>query len=239
MKNKKKILIIAGTHGNERIGIEVLKELKMTYLSQYFDVLMANPKALSKNIRYIDCDLNRAYPGKKYSKYLESRLAYNNLKIAKKYQYVIDLHEASSGTDNFIILPREKLSQKFPLDLIDLKKVLLWPDPKGPLGQVLVNCVELEFGMKGKDRTMVVNQAVKILKKLIRRLCMSQKQLKRPQVEKQVFYVYGKLLIEQSEFAVKSLKDFRKTKLNKEEFYPLLVGQYLSSGIVCYKMRKI
>lgn len=141
MNKKPKILLIVCTHGNERIGLETVRRLLAKDLGRYFDVLVANPLALSQNKRFVDKDLNRSYPGNKQSPIYEERRAYQNLRIAKKYDYIIDLHEASEDKDDFIIVPRENISNKFPLRLINLKRVLLWPDPVGPLSQVMENAI--------------------------------------------------------------------------------------------------
>jgi len=230
----KKILLIAATHGDEKIGIEVINNLIKKGYREAFDFIIANPQAFQKNVRFIDFDLNRAYPGSKFSKLYEKRLAYRNLKIAKQYLYIIDLHEASTGINDFIIVPRRKLSRVFPIELINLKKVLLWPDPTGPLSQILKNAIELEFGMKNRNRKRVVDKATKIMEGFIKNL-----QIKNPLYnKKEVYLVYGKLLSEANRIDLDALKDFKKINLQGEEFYPLLVGQYLKEGITCYKMKR-
>src|SRR3989338_3037609 len=123
----KKILFIIATHGDEKIGLEVIKRLRAKKLNRFFDYLIANPRALRKNTRFIDADLNRSYPGVKNSVLYEKEMAYENLRKAKKYQYIIDIHEASSGINNFIIAPRKTIGDKELIDLINLKFVLLWP----------------------------------------------------------------------------------------------------------------
>jgi len=231
----KKILIIIVTHGNEKIGLEVVKNLEDIGLKKYFDVLIANPEALKKNRRYLEYDLNRSYPGKKNSKFYEKRLAFENLKIAKKYNYIIDIHEASEGMENFIIVPKKKFPKKFPLELLGLKKVLLWPEPKGPISQILENAIELEFGMKGKNRDKVINKCTKITTDFILAL---EENKKNKETKKEVYYVYEKLLLGKQN-KESFLKDFQKIDVDNETFFPLLTNQYLREGIKCYKMKKI
>jgi len=64
----KKILFIVATHGDEKIGVEVIERLRTKKLDRFFDYLVANPKALEKNTRFIDVDLNRSYPGVRNSR---------------------------------------------------------------------------------------------------------------------------------------------------------------------------
>lgn len=234
-KFMKKILLIAATHGDEKIGVEVIKRLKTKKLNRFFDYLIANPRALLKNTRFIDTDLNRSYPGVKNSKLYEKKLACENLQKVKKYQYIIDIHEASQGTDNFIIVPKKRLPKLFPTELINLEKVLLWPDPKGPISQILENAVELEFGMKNKKRGKVISAAESIIRELIENIY--QKNDKR--IKQKLYYVYGKLTKKEFSGGINKLRDFHKTKINKEVFYPLLVGQYLRLGLICYKMKPL
>ena len=117
----KKILIIIYTHGEERIGYEIIEKLKAKGLDKFFDCLVANPKAAEKNVRFTEVDLNRSYPGEKDSTVYEKRIAFENLEIAKKYEFVIDIHEATSGINDFISIPREQGVNSFPLELVDLE----------------------------------------------------------------------------------------------------------------------
>ncbi|MFH0969178.1 MAG: succinylglutamate desuccinylase/aspartoacylase family protein [Patescibacteria group bacterium] len=238
MKKDKKILFVVATHGNEKIGLEVVERLKRIGYEKYFDCLVANPKAFQKNTRFVDADLNRSYPGKKYSKFYEKRKAFSNLTIEKKYKYVIDFHEASKGENDFVIIPREKLSKKFPLQYIDLDRVLLWPDPKGPMSQVLASAIELEFGMKNREREEVISVAFKIAKKFIEKI-KNEKFRSTDLRNKEIYYVYGNLTQKEFSGDMNFLVDFEEVEINDELFFPLLVKQYIKYGIVCYKMKKI
>lgn len=232
---QKKLLIIAATHGDEKIGVEVAKQLKLRKKEIFFDLLVANPEALRLKKRFIEKDLNRVYPGKKYSRFYEKRLAYKNLLVAKNYRYVIDIHEASQGRDDFVIVPKEKLPKKFPLEYINLNKVLLWPDPKGSISQKLNNSIELEFGTKNRNRREVVKKATDIVDRFI--VDINSKKIVRKL--KRTFYVYDYL--EKNELKGNQVKlvDFREVIINREKFLPLLVNQYINNGIVCYKMKSL
>lgn len=240
MTKDKKLLLIAATHGDEKIGVEVIERLNNKGYQEQFDYLIANPKALRKNIRFIEADLNRSYPGEKTSPFYEKRKAYDNLKLAKKYRYIIDIHETDGGISDFIIIPKEKISGLFPLQFIDLKKAVLWPNPKGPISQVLDNAIELEFVMKNRSRKEVVAKATDIIEKFLARIELVGRNDKFDcdVSDRKIYYVYGKLLTKEI-VCSDNLKDFEKAEIRNEEFYPLLIGQYLKEGIVCYKMKKI
>jgi succinylglutamate desuccinylase len=233
---EKKILIIIYTHGDEKIGEEIVERLKNKGLYRFFDCLVANPKAAEKNVRFIEADLNRCYPGEKDSAVYEKKQASKNLEIAKKYEFIIDVHEATSGINDFIIIPREQGTNSFPLNLINLNTVLFWPNPKGPIGQILENSIELEFGTKNRDRTEIAIKAESILETFIN--CIYSENDQNNFTNKQIYFVYGKLMTTEIQID-QELVDFKKTNIKGEEFYPLLVGQYKNIGIECYKMKTV
>lgn len=232
---KKKLLIICATHGNERIGLEAAEELKKKGLTDCFDMVIANQEALTKNMRFVDCDLNRSYPGKRESNLYEKRRAAEILGISREYEYVIDMHEASSGMSDFIIIAKNKLPDSFPVNLVDIDTMLLWPEPKGPLCEVIENAIELEFGVKNRNREEVIDKATIILEDFIGKIYAGEQ--KQTPISKKTYCVYGELDVAEFQTDIATLEDFVETIINGEKFYPLLVGQYLSDGIVCYKMR--
>lgn len=60
------VFIVGGTHGNERTGVTLVQHWQQhpaevqreTFATQ---LMMANPKAVRQNTRFIDCDLNRSF----------------------------------------------------------------------------------------------------------------------------------------------------------------------------------
>jgi len=59
-----KVTISGGVHGNELIGIYLVKTLQKelpNYENISVDLLLANPKAIKECRRYIDRDLNRSF----------------------------------------------------------------------------------------------------------------------------------------------------------------------------------
>jgi succinylglutamate desuccinylase/L-amino acid N-acyltransferase YncA len=65
----RKVAIIGGTHGNERIGVELVRQWRrnpseLCRSSLETQVLLGNPAAVEKNVRFIDSDLNREFTGR-------------------------------------------------------------------------------------------------------------------------------------------------------------------------------
>ena len=58
-----KIALVGGTHGNEPVGIEVMKYFKETSetFENQFKCFWGNPKAYELKRRYVDFDLNRSF----------------------------------------------------------------------------------------------------------------------------------------------------------------------------------
>lgn len=86
-----KILVIGGMHGNEPLGLEVVK-LFQTKPVRNVDVVLANEQAIAGNCRFVKQDLNRSFPGKSKSKEYELRRAAQLLTLAKDYDVVLDFH---------------------------------------------------------------------------------------------------------------------------------------------------
>jgi hypothetical protein len=238
MRKKVKILIIVGTHGDERIGIDLVKKLRSGSFKNYFDFIIGNPMACILEKRFFEVDLNRVYPGKIKSNLYEEELAYRNIEIGKRYEYIIDIHEASKSKDGFIIVPKSSLPDKKMLNAVLMEKVILWPSTEniktGPITQ-FINGLEIEFGTMGISKQIILEQMEKVVTRFIE--CIYGINKIKPD-DKEIFFVYGKL--QSNEMKRKyNLKEFKKIKINNESFFPLLVNQYLKDGVVCYKMRQI
>ena len=230
------ILFLTAVHGDEKLGYNILKKLEKEE-PRKFNWLIANEKALKRGVRFIDIDLNRAAPGRKNAKEYELRRAYEIIKIAKKYRYVIDLHDTLAKTGIFIIVTNPKLVNLFLAATLPIKNVVIWAANSskkfGPITQFVKCGVEIECGPRNSKT--IKGQLYKIIKSIVKDgIVFKIDSIK----SKNWFQVYGKLT--KNEIAptqLKNLKDFKKTNVNKETFYPLLVGQY--KDIICYKMKKI
>jgi hypothetical protein len=86
-----KVLVIGGMHGNETLGLEVVKLFKDNPVKDV-DVLLANEQAIDGNCRFVEQDLNRLFPGDSNSSKYEPRRASEILKQTKKYDVVLDFH---------------------------------------------------------------------------------------------------------------------------------------------------
>ena len=88
-----KILVIGGMHGNEPLGIALVKSLAQEPIDNV-DAIFANQKAIANDCRFINSDLNRSFPGDSKSSVYENRRAAEILKMTKDYDLVLDFHYA-------------------------------------------------------------------------------------------------------------------------------------------------
>lgn len=86
-----KILVIGGMHGNETLGLEVVKLFQSEPVLAV-DTLLANKQAIEANSRFVEQDLNRSFPGDGASEEYESRRAAEILERTKVYDVVLDFH---------------------------------------------------------------------------------------------------------------------------------------------------
>ena len=228
----KKILFISATHGNEKLGVDVLKKIKNNSLGDKFDSLIGNPQALQKNKRFIDSDLNRIFPGRKTGNY-EERRAVEIISIAKKYDWVIDLHGSASPTGIFIIITKFSLENLLLAIRFDIKKIVIWaetPECVGSLSTFMPTGIEIESGYR--DDPIIK----KDLEKKIENFLMKLDEKIDPAEElkkKEIFYYAGKLKKSEAK-RPRGLRNWKKVN----DYYPLFVGgQY--SDLWCYKFKKI
>lgn len=87
-----KLLVLGGTHGNELLGIELVKILQANPIPG-IDAVIANPRAVEKGVRFIETDLNRSFgEGESY----EYRRAQELKETTKNYDIVFDFHNTQT-----------------------------------------------------------------------------------------------------------------------------------------------
>ncbi|NMH59203.1 aspartoacylase [Alteromonas ponticola] len=114
----KHVMFVAGTHGNETSGIQLIRNWQRSgcpYKYSTFELssMLANEEAISRNVRFVDEDLNRQFSLAKLADpqiSLESQLAIDiNAKIGpkgeSKFDLVVDIHNTTSQMGGTLILP--------------------------------------------------------------------------------------------------------------------------------------
>lgn len=129
-----KILVIYNTHGDE---VRMSKRIS-------FDTLIGNPEAYSKNVRYIESDLNRSFNGK--SETLEEKRAQYLIPIIQSYDLVLDIHSTVTGiVDACIVVGDTKVEQEYAR-YIGAKNYIIMPEMKHSLIAHAKNGIAIELG---------------------------------------------------------------------------------------------
>lgn len=220
MKNK--TLIMTATHGDESFSIPVIKKLAKQFK---FDWLISNQKACKLGQRFYQCDLNRSGPGNPKSKLYERRRAFELIKLASQYDYVIDIHGTIANTALFIILSDPNWRNIEFAKKINLINVVLWPglQTTGPLTQFIPNSLEIECGPKNSPQV-----SIKLEKVLTDYLSGTK-----PTQPQQFYIVSGQLKTRKK----LNLIDFIPTKFDNQTIIPLMPGQYQDNS--CYLLQKL
>jgi len=94
-----KVLVIGGMHGNEQLGLKLVKLFSERPVKN-IGTILANELAIVERCRFIKKDLNRSFPGDIKSEEYESRRAAEILQLAIGYDLVLDFHNTTcSGND--------------------------------------------------------------------------------------------------------------------------------------------
>ncbi|MFH1455735.1 MAG: succinylglutamate desuccinylase/aspartoacylase family protein [archaeon] len=217
-----KVGIVSCVHGNETLGKEVVDRMVSFNQGNLF-FIFANKKAFTQQKRFVDKDLNRCFPGKKFGCH-EEMLAYD-LMFKLKQDFVIDIHSTTAKTESFVIITKINDKVKKLVRCIPLEKVVFM-EPQIANGKALidhVNCgVAIEFG-SDVDAFDVVLTTLKNLGVV---------NGKKKFVEQKFYSVYGVL---------NGNKKFTNFKLSEDKgklFYPVLHGEK-HYGFTCMKAKKI
>lgn len=137
MKNEKTIAIIGALHGDEKVGVEVIRRLKKIIDRENIVGIVANEEGLKRGKRFIAQDLNRSFPGNPKGK-LEEQIAYKLSKEIKKFDYILDLHSFSCKSKPFAVLTR-KTKRHLRLAKASGINKIVFMSPKLASGKALID----------------------------------------------------------------------------------------------------
>ncbi|MBI3337098.1 MAG: succinylglutamate desuccinylase/aspartoacylase family protein [Candidatus Staskawiczbacteria bacterium] len=246
-----KIILNIATHGNEKIGFEVAKEIeKLNINKNILVVQIANKKAFDLNKRYIDQDLNRSFPGKKHGNY-EEKIAYKISPIIKSADIVIDIHSTTSNLKDTLIITNLNKKTREYVEIIQPKYVLIMNPTKNNalISQAKVG-IAFEYG-KDKDLSTLRNTVLGI-KKLLKYLCIINFIVPVNNATISYFNVVSVVPKLEGYKLINNIKNYKLVKKNyiyarkgknlliaDEDFYPILFGQKNYNDIFGFKGKKI
>ena len=101
------VTFVVGVHGDEHApveGVEILKDLVTPpALKKGFRVITANEEALAQGTRFVDCDLNRSFPGLPHGR-LEERLADRLRGELERTPFVFDFHTTTFSVPPYAVV---------------------------------------------------------------------------------------------------------------------------------------
>ena len=144
------VAIVGGIHGDEPCGVIAIEALLESDLSveRPIKLIVANERALDRDVRYIDEDLNRAFPGSPEADTHEGRLAHELLSEIRGCE-ILSLHSTQSHPEPFALV--EELDG-YARSVCPYLSVEALVETAGYSGGRLIsypNVVELECGHQG------------------------------------------------------------------------------------------
>lgn len=114
---------MGGVHGDERLGVRILERLKKDMASWdikgELNLVMGNPLAYEKNVRFVDCDLNRLFgedweslASLKNPNY-EQKRAMEIGEILKNADFLLDIHSTRKPSVPFLYMENEEKYLQF------------------------------------------------------------------------------------------------------------------------------
>lgn len=230
----KDLLFIVCTHGNESAPLEVLKNVIQEYGEENFysrcDYIIANPKALEKNIRFTEADLNRIYPGNSQSELYEERRAAELLIYAKQFRYVIDLHTTTADSGIFTLVTKGTKGNNELASKLLPKKIVIWESTSGrktgPITSFLECACEIECSISRPELLRDLEDSI-----------ISAIDVSSRKEEDKEWYRVVDSISRSEETSYPGLIDFSVVDYKGKSLYPLLTGRY--GDKVCYLMEKI
>lgn len=146
------VAVVAGIHGDEPGGVSAINRLAEASPPVDRPVLLVivNERALEAGVRYVDTDLNRAFPGDPTVDAYESNLAYDLAELLAGCT-VLSLHSTKSHPEPFMVVDRvdplvERLATALPVEsVVDTGDFI-----QGRLFAA-VRTIEVECGLQGSD----------------------------------------------------------------------------------------
>ncbi|MFA5729801.1 MAG: succinylglutamate desuccinylase/aspartoacylase family protein [Candidatus Paceibacterota bacterium] len=248
-----KIIFNVATHGNENLGIEVVKKIKKLNIDNQKNKLIfqiANEEALRLNKRYIDQDLNQSFPGKKLGNH-EEKLAYKLSPIIKSADLVIDIHSTTSNLKNTIIVTKFDNKTADCIKSISPQYALIMSYKKNNalISQAKIG-IAFEYG-KNKNQKAIKN-TFEGIKRLLNNLGVIESKISKPKISTQYYNVISIVPKIKEYKLLKKIKNYtlikkgsvyaankNKKLIAEKSFYPILFGEKAYKKFYGFRGEKI
>jgi predicted deacylase len=164
------VAVVAGIHGDEPCGVRAVERLLATNppIEQPAKLIVANERALDAGVRYVEEDMNRAFPGAPEADTHEARLAY---RLGEEIEgcRVLALHSTQSTAEPFAVadgvhaFARDTVPQLPVAALVDSANFV-----EGRIFASAPECVEVECGYQAS--TGAVENAYDLVRAFLKHL---------------------------------------------------------------------
>lgn len=149
-----KILVIGGMHGNETLGIDVVKMFEKNPVENV-ETELANPKAIKQKRRFIGKDLNRSFPGKSGDGSYEDERAELLLERIKNVDVALDFHNTFCPNNDCSFVGEKAQKQLYNVSgFFGLQRVIV--ADYACVNKYASNCISIEISMDSPRNNAVV-----------------------------------------------------------------------------------
>ncbi len=241
----KKVMIVGGTHGTEKIFQKVFLNLKSLPTDIVgvdeeikINLLISNTLAVTRGIRYLEKDLNRSFPGNPNGCF-EEKLAFKLKPIVDEQDVVIDIHSTESGLKDAVILTRITEKNLNLVRATNAKNVLLMDLT---VNNALISSAKIGIGLEfGSDNSLrAIRKTTDCIKLILNQLGSEIKVDARATAKKRFFRITRIINKPEGFIALDTIKNYELVKKDevyayhpktgrklraRTDFYPILFGE--------------
>jgi succinylglutamate desuccinylase len=230
--------VVVCLHGNELVGLHVKESMG----KEGVKFIIGNLKAIEKNTRYIDSDLNRSFPGSQFGGYEEKRAA-EILKEVSGFENVVDIHSSECNMGLFGIITKPNKEKINLAKRLSLKKVVIMSEDLAKGGALIDyhKCgISLEIGPH-RDIEKNAEEIIKSIKSL--------HEEKGIESEPEFYFVFDLIKGDNiKDYHVENFQEVKKGQIVAEGeikhyaehgFFPIFAGEKAYDGIICLAAKKI
>ncbi len=237
MKNGQppRILIVGAQHGDERLGPRLNRFLKSDITGRYetVDYLCGNPRALRRNTRFTETDLNRSYNADPAETYEEKR-AQKILRFiqAGNYDYVLDVHTSRADVGGFLLATHLGGAVRRIVAASPLKRVAIMPPHIAGCSLIgkVPNAVSVEYDRRLTRSKRTLQEVVELLDNLLSG--------EGKPMDRDIFHVANAIPLD-----CPISYGSRNFEMSSEGFYPVIFAQKSSytkyKGFASYKKETV
>jgi succinylglutamate desuccinylase len=222
------VTVACSVHGEETFSQTVYHYLLANYKTLgSFRLILANPTACARRIRYCESDLNRSFPGL-LTGTAEQQIAHQLMPELKKTDYVIDIHTTVSDIGMVPIITHLHDGTIHLLNATDRKNVAFIQSSTTSLISHAHAGVALEFNQEYAQTEPALAEVLTVLRRI-------QNNARRPSRQRSVYFIDGTL--SKSQPLPAHAKNF--TKLKPDNVYPFLLHPNSYPDIHCHTASKV